>query len=119
MVGSEGLHQPGLRNGRAAGRRNSNRHARTRRRRTSYHWRLLEVVEPQRLVFTSVAVDAAGNPIIDGLTTVTFAEHGGKTKLTLHRSAVALNGVAVSMLEGMKPGWTQSLDRLAEHLARS
>ena len=55
-----------------------------------------EVVEPKRLVFTSVAVDAAGNPIIDGLTTVTFAEHGGKTKLTLHRSAVALNGVAVS-----------------------
>jgi uncharacterized protein YndB with AHSA1/START domain len=78
-----------------------------------------EVVEPQRLVFTSVAVDAAGNPIIDGLTTVTFAEHGGKTKLTLHRSAVALNGVAVSMLEGMQSGWTQSLDRLAEHLARS
>jgi len=78
-----------------------------------------EVVEPQRLVFTSVAVDAADNPIIDGLTTVTFAEHGGKTKLTLHRSVVALNGVAVSMLEGMQSGWTQSLDRLAEHLARS
>ena len=46
-----------------------------------------EVVEPERLVFTSMALDAAGNPIIDGLTTVTFAEHGGKTKLALHTSA--------------------------------
>jgi uncharacterized protein YndB with AHSA1/START domain len=78
-----------------------------------------EVVEPKRLVFTTVAVDAADNPIIDGLTTVTFAEHGSKTKLTLHRRAVALNGVAASMLEGMQTGWTQSLDRLAEHLARA
>jgi uncharacterized protein YndB with AHSA1/START domain len=78
-----------------------------------------EVVEPKRLVFTTVAVDAACNPIIDGLTTVTFAEHGGNTKLTLRRRAVALNGVAASMLAGMQTGWTQSLDRLAEHLARA
>ncbi|MFY9770945.1 MAG: SRPBCC domain-containing protein, partial [Xanthobacteraceae bacterium] len=32
-----------------------------------------EIVAPERIVFTNIAVDAAGNPIIEGLTTVTFA----------------------------------------------
>jgi uncharacterized protein YndB with AHSA1/START domain len=63
-------------------------------------------------------MDEEGNPLIDGLTTVTFAEHGGKTKLTLQRSTVGLAARAVAMLEGMKAGWTQSLDRLAEYLAK-
>ena len=77
-----------------------------------------EIVPAERLVYTECYdVPSMGSP--EWLTTITFEEFGGKTKLTLHRSAVALNGVAVSMLEGMKPGWTQSLDRLAEHLARS
>jgi uncharacterized protein YndB with AHSA1/START domain len=31
-----------------------------------------EIVEPERLVFTNIAVDADGKPLIDGLTTVTF-----------------------------------------------
>jgi uncharacterized protein YndB with AHSA1/START domain len=38
-----------------------------------------EIVAPERLVFTNIAIDAAGNPIIEGLTTVTFAEREGKT----------------------------------------
>jgi uncharacterized protein YndB with AHSA1/START domain len=43
-----------------------------------------EIIPPERLVFTNIAVDAAGNSIIDGFTTVTFAEEGGKARLTLH-----------------------------------
>ena len=39
-----------------------------------------EIVEPERLVFTNIATDNEGNPVLDGLTTVIFAEHGGKTK---------------------------------------
>ena len=31
-----------------------------------------EIVPPERLVFTNIAVDAAGNRIIEGLTTVIF-----------------------------------------------
>src|ERR1700677_5188508 len=42
-----------------------------------------EIVEPGRLVFTNSAMDKEGNPIIDGFTTVTFADYGGKTELTL------------------------------------
>jgi uncharacterized protein YndB with AHSA1/START domain len=73
-----------------------------------------EIVEPERLVFTNIALDESGNAVLEGLTTVTFAEHGGKTKLTLQTSTVGLVAEAAQKLEGMEEGWTQSLERLAE-----
>jgi uncharacterized protein YndB with AHSA1/START domain len=73
-----------------------------------------EIVEPERLVFTNIAEDQEGNKLLDGLTTVTFAEQGGKTKLTLQTRAVALVAGAEAYLEGMEAGWTQSLERLEE-----
>jgi uncharacterized protein YndB with AHSA1/START domain len=76
-----------------------------------------EIVVPERLVFTNGALDKDGNPIIDGFTTVTFAAHGDKTKLTLRTRAVALVSYAAQMLDGMEAGWTQSLERLGEELA--
>lgn len=76
-----------------------------------------EIVAPERLVFTNGALDKEGNPIIEGLTTVTFAAHGDKTKLTLRTRAVALVSYAAQMLDGMEAGWTQSLERLGEELA--
>jgi uncharacterized protein YndB with AHSA1/START domain len=75
-----------------------------------------EVVEPERLVFTNVAVDAQGNHLLEGLTTVTFAEQGGKTKLTVRTSAAGLVAEAAQMLAGMEEGWTQSQDRLEAYL---
>ena len=78
-----------------------------------------EVVAPERLVFTNIATDKDGNPILDGLTTVIFAEHGGKTKLTLQTRATAVVEYATEHLKGMEAGWTQTLERLAEELARS
>jgi uncharacterized protein YndB with AHSA1/START domain len=77
-----------------------------------------EIVPPERLVFTNGAMDKVGNPIIDGFTTVTFADEGGKTKLTLQTRAAGLVSYAARMLEGMEAGWTQSLERLSEELAR-
>src|SRR5260370_19208967 len=47
-----------------------------------------EVRAPARLVFTYVAVDRDGKPLLEGLTTVPFAEQGGKTKLTVESRAV-------------------------------
>lgn len=75
-----------------------------------------EFIKPTRLVFTNDAIDKQGRPIIEGLTTVTFAEQDGKTKLTLHTRGVAKFDYAAAFLAGMEAGWTQSLDRLAEHL---
>jgi uncharacterized protein YndB with AHSA1/START domain len=71
-----------------------------------------ELVAPERLVFTSIAVDAAGRHLLEGLTTVTFADEGGKTRLTLHAKAVAVVEEAVAYLQGMEAGWTQSIDKL-------
>lgn len=71
-----------------------------------------EIVAPERLVFTNIATDNEEKPILDGLTTVIFAEHGSKTKLTLQTRATALVAYAAAYLTGMKEGWSQSLDRL-------
>ncbi len=78
-----------------------------------------EIVEPERLVFTNIATDNEGNLVLDGLTIVIFAEHDGKTKLTLQTRAVAVAAHAAAYLAGMEAGWAQSLERLAEELARS
>ncbi len=72
-----------------------------------------EIVPPERLVFTSVARDLAGKPLLEGLNTVTFEDVGGKTKVTVHSCAVGLAPAAPQMLAGMEMGWTQSLDKLA------
>jgi uncharacterized protein YndB with AHSA1/START domain len=71
-----------------------------------------DILAPERIVFTNIAVDAAGNHLLEGLTTVTFAEDGGKTKLTLHTRAVAVTEIAIAYLQGMEMGWTQSIERL-------
>ena len=76
-----------------------------------------EIVVPERLVFTNNAVDAAGKTLLEGLTTVTFAEHEGKTKLVLKTRAVAVAAAAARFLDGMEEGWTQSLERLGEFVA--
>jgi uncharacterized protein YndB with AHSA1/START domain len=77
-----------------------------------------ELVPPERLVFTNIAVDAAGNHLLEGLTTVTFADLGGKTKLTMHTRAKAVVDYAAAYLEGMEAGWTQSIDKLEAFVTR-
>jgi uncharacterized protein YndB with AHSA1/START domain len=77
-----------------------------------------EIVKPERLVFTSEATDKDGKVILAGLATVTFAEEGGKTKLTLRARATAMVDYAVAYLGGMEAGWAQSLEKLDEELAR-
>jgi len=81
-----------------------------------------EIVEPERLVFTSWALDNQldnqGEPLFEILNTVTFAVEGGKTKLTVHASVTKVKGDAAQHLAGMEQGWNMSLDRLAEELER-
>jgi len=72
-----------------------------------------EVVPPERLVFTSAALDSDGNPMFEVLTTVTFAEEGGKTKQILRARVIKKTAQAAPYLAGMEQGWTQSLERLA------
>jgi uncharacterized protein YndB with AHSA1/START domain len=73
-----------------------------------------EVKAPERLVFTNNAVDADGNVLLEGLTTVTFAEQGSKTTMVLKTHAVGRVPMAKQMLAGMEMGWTQTIDKLGE-----
>ena len=77
-----------------------------------------EVVEPERIVFISAALDAEGNALFELLTTVTFAEQGGQTKQILRARVIKRTAQAAQYLKGMEAGWTQSLEHLAESLAK-
>lgn len=72
----------------------------------------LEIVPNERLVFTNNATDTANKHVLEGLTSVTFVEQNGKTRMTVSTSATAVVADAVKYLLGMEMGWTQSLERL-------
>ena len=77
--------------------------------------RFHDVVEPERLVFTTTAVDGS----LEVLNTVTFADDGETTKMTLEAIVVKAGPEAASALAGMREGWTQTLERLADDLAQT
>ena len=82
------------------------------------HWKqgvYREVVEPERLVFTFAWEDAEGKPGHQTLVTVTFAEHGNKTELTLHQAVFE----SVSRRDEHRRGWASTLKRFAEYLAKN
>jgi uncharacterized protein YndB with AHSA1/START domain len=67
-----------------------------------------EVIAPERLVFT-YNTEGAGIDDPETLVTVTFADLGGRTRLTLRHAAFDTDAQRLDH-EG---GWTGSLDRLA------
>jgi len=77
-----------------------------------------EIVEPERLVFTSGALDKQGKPLFEVLTTVTLTEQGGKTTLTVRARVVKSTDEAAPYLAGMNEGWNQTLDRLTAYVAK-
>ena len=72
-----------------------------------------DIVAPERLVFTYVTDGPEGNPGPATLVTVTFADVGGKTRLTLHQAPFQ----AVATRDDHRRGWTGALERFAEYLA--
>jgi uncharacterized protein YndB with AHSA1/START domain len=80
------------------------------------HWKqgvYREVVEPERLVFTFAWEDPEGKPRHETVVTVAFAEHGTKTKLTLHHGVFE----TVMARDAHQSGWTSTLECLADYLA--
>lgn len=68
-----------------------------------------EIVAPERIVFTSNVCNELG---VATLTTVTFAEYEGKTKITLHQTFADTPAG-----ERVQQGWGETIDRLAAYLA--
>jgi uncharacterized protein YndB with AHSA1/START domain len=72
-----------------------------------------EIAAPERLVFTYAWEDAAGNPKHETLVTLTFADLGGKTELTLRHALFE----TVAARDDHRDGWSGCLERFAEYLA--
>jgi uncharacterized protein YndB with AHSA1/START domain len=81
------------------------------------HWQqgvFREIVPPERIVRTFCWTDADGRPTRpETLLTVTFADLGGRTKLTLHQAVFE----SVTACDEHRRGWSSSLDKLAEYIA--
>jgi uncharacterized protein YndB with AHSA1/START domain len=72
----------------------------------------VEIAEPERIVFRGTIHDAPGHEI---RTTVTFADHEGKTRLTVHQSY----NFESDATRGAPEGWAQTLDHLTAYLAKA
>jgi len=76
-----------------------------------------EIVEPERLVFLSMAMpDANGVPQLQVRNTVTFEDLGGKTKMTLKAQVLKASPQVAPCLDGMTQGWMETLERLGDVL---
>ncbi|MGZ7047256.1 MAG: SRPBCC family protein [Methanobacterium sp.] len=87
-----------------------------------------EIVPSKRLVMTDSFADKEGNKVsathyglgedfpMEMQIKVTLEEEGDKTKLTLKHSDVT--NLSEAELSDMKQGWNESLDKLAEYLAK-
>ncbi len=78
--------------------------------------RYREIVPGKKLVFENEPLGPNGERLIESLTTVTFSDHPDGTLMEMTTSARALVPMAVSMLQGMDQGWSQSFDKLARFL---
>ncbi|MDE1810795.1 MAG: SRPBCC domain-containing protein [Candidatus Micrarchaeota archaeon] len=77
-----------------------------------------EVTPQSRLVFTSNALDDIKDMMIESQVTVDFDAMGSKTKMRLHILVTNSTQKAEAALQGMEMGWSQSIDKLAEELAK-
>jgi len=79
---------------------------------------VLEVVEPERLVFSDRAFeDEHGNAGLEGRTTVTFVDLEGKTELTVNSVILHARPELAEAVEGHSEGWSGGLDKLERFLS--
>ena len=71
-----------------------------------------EIVEPERLVFTYAHENEDGTCGHETVVTVTFVDHGEKTKLTLPQAIFE----SIKDRDAHQGGWSSSLDCLTEYL---
>jgi uncharacterized protein YndB with AHSA1/START domain len=77
-----------------------------------------EIIEPEKLIFSTSPVDGLGHPLLDVLNTVTFGDNGNQTKITIEAQVLRSTEESEPYLAGLESGWMQSLERLNTYLAR-
>lgn len=72
-----------------------------------------EIVAPERLVFSYAGSPTPGEPEHETLVTVTFAEVGGKTRMTFRQGAFPTR----QSRDDHHGGWSECFDELIDYLA--
>ncbi len=73
---------------------------------------VLEIIPPEKLVFTSAALDQQQQRLLEVRNTLTLEETDGNTRLSLHVKVSGMRPEGKQHLKGMTEGWSQSLERL-------
>ncbi len=81
--------------------------------------RFLEIVPPERLVFTAIPLDDDGKPIFEATNAIQFHEQGPITRIDVRATVEKIqHPFALRFLAGREQGWSESLYRLADQLER-
>jgi uncharacterized protein YndB with AHSA1/START domain len=75
-----------------------------------------DIIEQEKIVFTSAALDKNGERLFEVLNTITFIEEGDNTKLILHFIFSNIKPEGLQYIGGAEMGWNMSLDRLVNLL---
>lgn len=78
-----------------------------------------EIVPPERIVFTAIALDKDGKAMFENLNTVIFSERDGKTTVALRVEVLTSSAAAEQPLAGMEMGWKMTLDRLGAYVTKN
>ena len=78
----------------------------------------IDIVAPKRLVFTTGLIGDDGVPRFTALTTVTFADDHGGTRMTVEQAYEIFDDTALHAIDGAPEGWRTTLDRLQGEVAR-
>ena len=79
------------------------------------YWRhgvYLEVVEPERLVFTYISDDPVGDRDHETIVTIIFEDQGAKTLMTFRQAEFE----SVAARDSHRGGWTSCMERFAAYL---
>jgi uncharacterized protein YndB with AHSA1/START domain len=77
----------------------------------------IEVKSPEKLVFTTMALNRVGKVLFEVLHRVEFREEGAKTFVRVESGPTMMTPEAAPYLKGHATGYSQSLDKLDEVLA--
>lgn len=79
-----------------------------------------EILPPERLVLRcTCCADDSGAPGVESVTTVSFHEEAGGTRMELESRVTKAEDFGREALAGMEQGWSETLDRLADRLAEA
>ena len=77
----------------------------------------LEIVPPERLVFTAMPLDPSGKPFFEATNAVDFRQEGPMTRINVRATVEKIHDpITLRFLTGRDQGWAESLYRLADVL---